>query len=390
MRAIGAVRTALAFLFLIVLGVFAIRAAIVAAYPDQEPSLAESLWPGHPEVLREISMAEVGAAAARGSAPSAETLQLLHEVAEKAPLAPEPFLVRGAIADREGQHRSAERLLLAAKERAPRVVATRYLLADLYLRQNRMKPALNELAALTRLLPEFSRPIGPALAQYAQTPGAAAHLRQVLGENPQLENLVLSELAADARNADLILSLTKDQRTADKPPSWQQRLVSAMVEAGEYDRAYQLSRRFGFEGVADEDFAFRRTSAQSPFSWTFVQQSAGTAEPVDGRLDVVFSGATGLTLASRIGRLRPGQYVLRMKIAGDAPESVRWSVSCLPAERALLEIPLSRARSGVLASRFRIPPECPAQRFQLEGQAETFPATSVFSVVGLDVNQVGR
>ena len=80
-----------------------------------------------------------------------------------------------------------------------------------------MKPALDEIAALTRLLPEFSRPIGPALAQYAQTPGAAAHLRQVLRENPQLENVVLSELAADARNADLILSLTKDQRTADQP-----------------------------------------------------------------------------------------------------------------------------------------------------------------------------
>ena len=116
MRGRGTVRTAYAFFFLIVLGVFAIRTAVVAAYPDQVPILAESLWSGHPEVLREISMAEVGEAAARGGAPSVETLDLLHELAEKAPLAPEPFLVRGAIADREGQHRSAERLLLEEGE----------------------------------------------------------------------------------------------------------------------------------------------------------------------------------------------------------------------------------------------------------------------------------
>lgn len=388
MKRRGILRVILAALFVLVTGAFAIRTAVVGAYSNEKPSVAASFWGGHPDVLTATSMAEVGEAAARTELPSANTLERLKTLAKRSPLAPEPFLVRGATAMSAGDYGRAEQLFLAARQRDPRSVAARYLLADLFLRQNRGAEAIQELAVLIRLMPSFIAPLTPALAQYARTPGAVSHLRQAIRENPQLETLILTELASDPGNTELVLSLAPDQRTTDEAPPWRHKLVSTLIEAGEYDRAYVVWRRFGSGDESDEGFAFRRAPVPSPFSWTFAQQNAGTAEPINGRLDVVFSGTKSLILASKVARLEPGIYEMRMQVAGDTPESVRWSVTCLPGNRQVVEAPLSSARSGNLSSRFHIPPDCPAQKLELKGVAETFPATAKFSISGFEVKQV--
>ena len=88
---------------IIVLGVAALVAMQVLlnaliADPSTRMTIAPSLWPGHPTVLTNWTMAEIGAHAARGQKPPRETLRQVERISNKAPLAVEPFLVEGALA----------------------------------------------------------------------------------------------------------------------------------------------------------------------------------------------------------------------------------------------------------------------------------------------------
>lgn len=387
-KVLGAI---IAVLFVVLSGAYAIRTAVVSAYIESNPAFAASVWPGHPDVLASKSMAEVGQAAARGEAVPVETLGRLKLLSARSPLVPEPFLVTGATALRTGNYSKAEELLVAARQRSSRSIAARYLLSDLYLRQNRIPPALEELAVLTRLMPSISAPLAPALAQYAQTPGAAPRLRQVLKDDPQLESLLLTELAADPRNADLILWLARPHRPSDDVPRWQQRLVTSFVEAGDYSRAFQLWRRYAPQADSSGDISrFERSASVSPFTWTLAQGSAGSAETHNGGLQVVFTGRNTVTLASRVSLLSPGSYRMRMQISDELPdaETISWSITCLANDSQILNIPFSRARSGVLSARFHVPRECRAQKFELKGVAQTFPQTAEFLLKEFQVEPV--
>ena len=91
----------------------------------------------------------------------------------KAPLAPEPFLVRGVQAQLSGEQQLALRSFLAARQRNPRGIAARYFLADHYLKVGETGPGLNEISALARLVPQSLPTVAPYLAAYAKTPSAA-------------------------------------------------------------------------------------------------------------------------------------------------------------------------------------------------------------------------
>src|SRR5215210_2049870 len=125
-------RVAIAAVFVALFSFQAVRTAAVSNRSTRD-SLGARLWPSHPEVILNRAMAQVGALAARGQPPSPAIFTRMEEVARKAPLAPEPFLVKGAVARVQGRNDVAERLFAQALARDPRSEAVRYLLADLYL-----------------------------------------------------------------------------------------------------------------------------------------------------------------------------------------------------------------------------------------------------------------
>ena len=379
-----------------------VRSAVVSAYADERPAIAEQVWPRHPQVNLGLAMAEIGqAAAAAETIVPASALRRSEGAAIGAPLAVEPFLIKGAVAKTEGREDLAERLFVEARRRDPRSAAARYFLAERYLSSGRATEALQEVSALARLVPHGSQVLVPGLVQYARTPGSAPHLRRMFVANPQIGQAILTELASDAANADLIMRLAGPVAiaTGDAPvPAWQGKLLNALIERGEFVRARDLwSRVSGIRppnppGLVNQGFA--KISAPPPFNWRFGSGSFGVAEPeAGGKLNVIFYGRENAEIASQLLLLPPGQYQLRMAASSDVGESssLEWSVTCAPGKARLATIPLKRATvtGKRLSGTFTVPHQaCAAQWLKLTGMAKEFAKSEQATIGEFDVSPV--
>ncbi len=362
------------------LGFQVVRTAAVADR-ERRPAVAMALWPAHPRVMVDHTLLAIASAAARGEAPSPDVRAAVRQVAIKAPLSPDPFLIAGAIAETEGRGAAAERLLLAARDRDPRSRGTRFLLAERYVRTGRIAAGLMEMQALVSLQARGVEAFGPALAAYARTPGAVPELRAYFARNPRVESSVLTLLATDAANADLVLSLASG-RPAD--PDWRPALVASLASAGQYGRARALWMRFyGLRepgGLFNADFA--EVPASPPFDWSFPQTAEGVAEP-DGKggLDVLYYGRTKAVLASQLLLLTPGRYRLAAVIdGGDSEAAVSWTIRCANSRQPLVVLGL---RPGAAAGDFSVPPNCQAQWLELQGSPGDMPRVTELTVRGL-------
>ncbi len=340
-------------------------------------------------------MAQVGTAAAKGRAPGAETLTLLERLAAISPMHPEPFLVAGAIAAREGDYRRAEELLKQARTRAPRSPAARYLLADVLLRDNKAAAGLREMAILSRLVPAASVQLVPALSAYAHAPGARQELADILAREPQLKSPLLTALADDPRNAEIVLDLAGPTaaKTDNDTRTWQTRLLLGFVRERDYEGAYRLWRRFALvPGPARPllfNGDFQKLSAPAPFNWDFSSSPAGIAEPGPDRLRVLYYGRQDTVLATQLLLLPPGNYRFQSPISGHVvPGALSWSLGCVDAKDLLFNLNLG-ASSGSAAS-FRVPASgCPAQRLLLNARAQESPDDTDARIGPATIERIG-
>lgn len=368
-----------------------IRTAAVAK-PSYRAKIGVRLWPSHPSILIDQTLAEVGTQAARGRPLEAATLRRVDAIARKAPHDPEPFLIKGALAQTRGQEQLAERLFIAARSRDPRSPAARYFLAERYLRTGQVAPALAEIAALSRLLPDMQAQFAPALAAFARMPGAVPQLRRFFRTSPELERAVLATLAGDDRNADLILALWGNRRPGSgvEPPEWQARLIDKQVAAGQFTRAYSTWARLAGASQTPAllfNPGFRTMPAPPPFNWKF-DVSGGVVEPAPGGgIEVIYYGRKDTVLAEQLLLLAPGRYQLAMIISGPLRQGgeIGWTVSCLPRLEPILRLPVDR--KGRHAAGFAVPAGCPAQRLALVANAAEFPQSQEFAVGGLSLGR---
>lgn len=388
-------RAILAALFVLVAGAHVVRTAAVTAYAENEPATAAAFWADHPDSVRSVAMGQVGDAAGRGQTPPAEALEGLRELANAEPLAVEPFLVDSAIAQRTGDFERAERLLVQARKLAPRSAAARFLLADLYFRTGRILPGLAEMSVLGKLVPGAMQQVAPSLAAYATSAGAAPHLRRILIDYPQLEQPLLSRLAEDPGNTDLILSISQPGRSAGQPPAWQEKLLGNLVKEGSYARAHAVWARLA--GVPQEgsrglfDPGFRQSGAPAPFNWKLESSGRGVAEPADGGLSVLYYGRQDAVLARQVMLLPAGRYRLEMALSGQisGESNIGWTVACLPGGRQLLQLPLGGRAGSRVGGEFSVPGEgCVAQRIELVGAGTEFPEAADFRITDLQLTRV--
>ena len=362
-----------------------------AAVADRErrPGLAAVLWSAHPAVLTDKVLLDVASAAAHGRAVPAATRADVRRIARRAPLSPNPFLIEAAIAATKNKGAAAEQLLLAARKRDPRSRATRFLLADRYLRTNRVTAALVEMHVLVGLHGRGGEPFFPMLVAYARTPGSARYLKPFFKQYPRIESAVLSMLAVDARNADLVLSLASGQKPE---PDWRGPLVSALVAAGDYSKAYAIWRRInGLQsppGLFNPSFA--ETAAPGPFDWHFPQTPEGIAEP-DGKagLDVLYYGRAQAVLASQLLLLDAGRYELAHRVAdasGDAG-SLHWVARCADPAAVLGDVPLRV--EGVRLS-FHVPAGCKAVWLELQGVPGEAPRSMGLTIQNVSLDRADR
>ena len=371
-------------LFVIVATAQVARTAVVDL-GSASTNAEEVLWPRHPAVLSTEIMREVGQAAARGSAPNPETLARLQQLVASEPLSAQPFLVQGAIAAREGNYERAERLLAIARQRAPRSPAARYLMGDLYLRANRPVDAMAEMAVLNRLLPGGSQQLAPSLSAYAKAPGALPQIRTILASYPELEEPLLATMSSDVANTDAILRLAPSRRREGPAPVWQRLLLSSLVEAGEYPKAYATWSRLS--GVPARpglhNPQFDASNAPPPFNWRLAEGAGAVVEPSSGGLQVVYYGRDNLALAEQVTLLPAGRYRLGANVSGSFPQGsgVAWRVKCVPKGPELIRIPI--AGPGPLGGDFTVPAGCAAQSVSLTGEMLEVPGASEFRVSGL-------
>ena len=371
----------------------AVRAMTFVAPADHPLRALAPRFSGHPDVATDRAMAEIGAAAARSAPMPQSARQGLASVAAMAPLAADPYLVEGTVAQMAGDGARAERLFLAARTRNPRSQGARYFLAERYFKTNRIQAGLVEMGTLARLSEQASQPLIPALVAYARTPGAVAELRRFFATQPEVRDRTLSLLAGDVRNAPLVLALMPDPRPGVTGGDWQQRLVQSMVLAGDYAGAERMWTRLS--GVADRGLLynpqFRNLAAPPPFNWAYGSGSAGVAEPSgSGGLDVIYYGREDATLASQMLRLAPGRYRLAMRVDGPSrAEGLAWTLICYPGSSSLFQLPVGTAGKGVVAGTFAIPATgCAAQSLELRGRPPETTETAQLTIFDLKLERL--
>jgi len=339
-------------------------------------------------------MAEVGQAAASGTAPPTDMFVRLRQLAALEPLRPDPFLVEGALAERRGDYERAKVLFMEARRRDPRSLAARYLLADVAFRQNSLTDGLEEIAALTKLVPAATVKVMPSLAAYAKSPGARQILSTVLVHNPQLKAPLLLVLASDPNNWELILSLAGPpaSSTDADTKTWQSRLLNGMIARGDFGRAFQLWLHFANLNEGDRPLLFngdfKSSSAPAPFNWDLSGSGAGLAEMDGGRLRILFYGRDDVPLAAQVLMLPAGNYTFYAPSEGQvAAGALSWTIRCLPMKSALGDLPVDSSRPAL---KFNVPAGCAAQLLQLNGHALDMPRDSDIRIGPLRIEKAGE
>jgi hypothetical protein len=356
-----------------------VRTAVVARYAATNPMIATWVWPSHPSSEMWLGLTEIGSAMNQRRPVSPVVVERIMDAAKKAPLAAQPFLVRGVQAQLAGDERLAERAFLAARLRDGRSVPARYFLAEHYLRVGNAAAGLREIAILARRVPTGVASLAPYVAAYAKDQRAQPRLKALFRTDPQLEDAALQVLAGDPRNVDLILSLADLGRFRDRAPPWSVPLLGGLVRDGQYAKAHDVWSRVAHvrpaPGTLIFDAAFADARTPPPFNWALTGSTVGLAErQPGGRLHVLFYGQEDGALASQLLLLAPGRYRLSMQLSGDAARarSLVWSVTCANSNATLARIPLD-AVAAAKGWPITVPDNCPAQKLELLGVAADLP-----------------
>ena len=361
----------------LLLAVQVVRNAAVAAYAPLQPAAAAKLWASHPDVERSLALTDIAAAARDGRPVPQTTFAMLDRVAVEAPLAPDPYLVRGVQWRLDGRDRLALQAFRAAEMRDSRSLPARYFLADLYLRSGDLRHGLEQFGALARLAPNATGAVAPFVANFAADRRNWPQLRQLFRSDPKLEGAALVALAQDPDNADLIMALASpDQRTASS--SWAGPLLNGLVQRGQYAEARRIWARLAGVNLTPNlllnNPEFRSTGSQSPFDWQLTSSGLGLAEAQPGgRLHLLYYGQDNGVLARQLVVLQPGRYRLsnQMLGGGSHPEALSWVVQCTTASAPLGSMRVAEtARHGFV---FEVPSGCPAAWLQLTGNAADLP-----------------
>ncbi len=362
----------------------------MAQFAEAKPQVAARFWPSHPASKLWLGLTEIGLSARHRTPVAGSTFDLVRDAARKAPLAPEPFLVRGVQAQLAGDRRVAEQAFLAAKLRDGRSIPARYFLAEQYFRTGNAEGGLREISILARMVPNGVTSLAPYVAAYAKDPRNQAQLRSLFRSDPTLEQAALSTLASDARNSGLILGLASPSAS---PPPWSGVLVQTLVAAGRYDDAFRVwARTAHIQPGADWtvfDPGFAGSDAPPPFNWTLTSSTVGLAESQPGgRLHAIFYGQEDGILARQLLLLNPGRYRLAMRISGEPARMgmLSWKLTCADSKASLVSLPLNALMkaSGVT---FDVPATCAAQSLELTGSAPEVAQQADVTISGLSLKR---
>ena len=350
------------------LAIEVIRDAAVTELSLIRPAAAARVWSGHPAVETSLAMMQIAQAAHAHRRVAASAFLMMDDVAAKAPLAPEPFLVRGRQAELGGDSAAAQSAFEAAQRRDPRSLPAAYFLADRYFRIGDANRGLAQLSALARLAPQGNLVVAPSLALYARNDANWPALRSLFQSNPELAGPVLIVLAGNIGTVPAVLALANPAQKA-QDAHWLAPLLDTLTTAGKYEEAHAIWGRLTGASTSAllYDASFRDKVSPAPFNWLLTSSIVGVAERQAGRLHVVFYGQEDGILASQLLLLQPGQYRLSMQLLGDQREahSLTWSIWCDKSDMPIASVSLDVAAAKGWS--FAVPANCPAQSLRMSG-----------------------
>jgi hypothetical protein len=371
----------------LLVGVQVVRNGAVAQYAETNPKVAARIWATHPTSELWLGLTQIGLTARQRASVAPATLELFRDATKRAPLSPEPFLVRGVQAQLAGDNSVALRAFLAAKLRDGRSIPARYFLAEQYFRTGDASQGLREIATLARMVPNGVTNLAPFVAVYAKDSRTQPQLKALFRSDPDLEQTALATLAVDPHSTDLILALATPSAA---PPQWSGTLLQTLVAAGQYADAYRVWARVAHVSPTEERLIFNsdfaESNAPSPFNWTLASSTLGLAErQPGGRLHIVYYGQENGTLASQLLLLKPGRYRLAMQIAGDVSHAapLSWTLNCAGSKAQLLSLALNDPKRVSAGVSFEVPANCAAQSLTLAASAPEIPQQADVTVSGL-------
>jgi hypothetical protein len=375
---------------------------MVDAIEQTSPAKASAIHPRHPQPALNLAVAQLDIGA--GAAPSAARHTAFRAFSQ-APLSEEPFLIAGVDALAAGPTEHGERLLEEARRRNPRLRQVRLLLLERYLRTNKLEEAGRELSSLGRLVPEVVDALAPQFARMIRDERTGASLIRVLGDDPALQEAVLTNLASTGADPALILRIARsapEMAPTHEGLPWQRQLVASLAKRGDLPEALRLWRKFAGMGPGSDEKAvydglFQNLPGSSPFNWEFYVGSSGIAERTRSpALNVQFFGRESVHLASQLMVLRPGRYRLSFRADGNASgddSRLAWRVFCRANEtQPLVDLPLRdiSAAPRKLAAEFTVRAGCNGQWLRLTGIAGEFPETQTATIADVAVERTGR
>lgn len=155
-------------------------------YAKTDPERALSWRPNHPIALRTLAERQLEAGQLDQAQATARQL-LAHE-----PLQGVGFRYLAQVAEKQGRKDEAFELYRIAERRAPRDLITRAWLAQRYLEQGELEPALEQVDRILRMEPRRARSINPVLVQLAQDPTFADALARKLAASPPWRGATLA------------------------------------------------------------------------------------------------------------------------------------------------------------------------------------------------------
>jgi len=377
-----------------------IRSAIVNQFWRSNPLFAARIAPDDPRVVMGLVQLDMRK---RMALVGPSTKVAARRALVRAPLLEDPFTLAGIDRLLKRDTRGANRFLRHALARNPRSRIARLFMLEVELRAGAVDRAAQDMAILSRLLPDVQKVFVPELARLARDPQTSDALRRTLRADPRLLNQVLQYLAANDARPELVLRLAGSPLlpvTELDSADWRQTLLAAMVARGDVTRAYRLWS--GFSGLKPDaagagvyDGDFRGSAGLPPFNWNFASSEMGAAErDRSGGLQVEYYGRTAGELATQLVVLPQGRYRISFHAEGDlaSPQHrLIWRMQCLGSNGMLFEFPLAGITYAgrTLAGDFTVPERCPAQWLKLVGEPTEFPKIENVLIRNLKIQRLG-
>ena len=233
-------------------------------------------------------------------------------------------ILLAAARELNGDLAEAETELRRALVLAPKQVNVHWRLGNLFIREGKLDPAINELRYVNEADPSLLTATLNLLWQ--ATDGKIEALRRVVGSDPKSQ-LTLARFLVEQGQSEVVSEIAKslDSRTIlDFPETGQ--LLDALISAGQIDQASKLWRSFwgtddkpriwngSFETPIRKDFAqFDWNLGQSKYADIGITTSNAKTE--QRSLKIVYRGIDTTKLGSEIRQFVPvrpnAQYTLR-------------------------------------------------------------------------------